>query len=88
MMRPLIVFLSLICCLCAWGQDIRKYVYWMDNNFEDRISVEQEDNDISFMLSPSSLDIGLHRFTVVAQGQDSVWGHPFHTIFIMRVLNL
>ncbi len=80
-MKPLIVFLSLICCLHALGQDIRKYVYWMDNNYEDRISVEQEDNDISFMLSPSSLDIGLHRFTVVVQGQDNVWGVPLSRYF-------
>ena len=71
-----------------YAQEIDKYEYWIDQNYEERVVVNSFVPDIVIDISIQSLKPGLHYFYFRAHREDEVWGNPFRELFYVASIRL
>lgn len=63
--------------------ELAKYEYWIDNDYENRVSADCSGSEVSpsLTIDVSSLSPGVHFYNVRAQDANGVWGTVERTLF-------
>lgn len=74
MLRRLLFSILTITALAANSQTLRKYEYWIDSDYSKHVTVNNNNEEISFSISTQNQSEGVHFLNFRAQNSDNNWG--------------